>query len=166
MTDLDPKVSAHNLDDVRVIKMCLESFQLLSGAHRILDGKAKADNLGMYKLGKAHESHPSTLWTIQNSANYIWLFRHAFWLCKEYTYRYGKVHLSERKLLETLSKLPTNISFSKEITQINCAMPDTYKVKNDGVKSYRNYMSAEKNQAKGKQVTHYGKPYSYSELWS
>jgi hypothetical protein len=61
-----------------------------------------------------HINHPSAVWVRQSDKNYIWLLQLLDALCKEYTYRYGKVHKVEREgLLKQLHTLPTNISLGE-----------------------------------------------------
>jgi hypothetical protein len=60
-------------------------------------------------------------------------------LCKEYTYRYGKIHKCESSgLVNHLQVTPTNIPIG-EFTQPTPAMPDEVKILGDSVASYRNY---------------------------
>ena len=140
--------------DRHTTKMVLEYAQLLSTAHRVLDGvelsglsasgrKKKFWTLGDsrdYTLYKAtHLNHPSAIWVRQNHQNYIWLSQLLYALCKEYTYRYGKVHKVQREgLLEMLFNWPMNIPMG-EFTEPTPAMPDDVKVSGDSIKSYRNY---------------------------
>jgi hypothetical protein len=59
--------------------------------------------------------------------------------CKEYTYRYGKVHKCESSgLVDALQKSPNNITIG-EFTEPTPAMPDDIKVEHDSIASYRNY---------------------------
>jgi hypothetical protein len=81
-----PIKSAKNLDDSRVIKMILESAQMLSTALRINNAPAP------YK--STHVNHPSNIWTRETRSNYIWVVNHMEALSKEYTARYGKIHAS------------------------------------------------------------------------
>ena len=61
----DPRMAALELPDKLVPKMIVESAQMLSTAHRVLDGDEKADMLHLYK--KAYENHPSTIWVRQDN---------------------------------------------------------------------------------------------------
>ena len=106
--DKDPVIAAQMSCDKHCVKMILESAQMLSTAHRVLDGDKYADDVGLYKM--AHKNHPSTIWVRSSSANYDWLWKHMRALMREYTHRYGKIHATER-LNEPLAKLPTNINF-------------------------------------------------------
>ena len=58
--------------DKHNVKMILESAQILSTAHRVLDGAEYADKFGLYKV--AHKNHPSTVWTRSSHKNYLWHF--------------------------------------------------------------------------------------------
>jgi len=143
----------HN--DKHVVKMILEYAQLLSTAHRVLDGvelsglsasgrKKKfwtlADSRD-YTLYKAtHIHHPSAVWVRQSAENYLWLANMLVALCEEYTYRYGKTHKVERDGLcnVLLKNIPHNIRNSG-FTQPTPAMPDEVKIPGDSLASYRNY---------------------------
>jgi hypothetical protein len=72
------------------------------------------------------------------SANYQWLYDHFVALCNEYTDRYGKIHMTETKLLNVLDKLPSNIKFG-ELTEMPQAMDEQYRISGDFVAGYRNY---------------------------
>jgi hypothetical protein len=135
--------------------MILEYCQLLSTAHRVLDGKEVVE---LSKTGRktkrwrlederndilysaTHVNHPSAIWCRQNDSNYIWLSKLLNELCKEYTYRYGKVHKCEETGLvkELFWNLPKNIP-NGNFTGPTPAMPDECKVPGDALQSYRNY---------------------------
>jgi hypothetical protein len=152
--DHDVTKCAEMHNDKHTVKMILEYAQLLSTAHRVIDGvelkgltdsgrKKKFWSLGDsrdYTLYKAtHINHPSAVWSRQSSENYTWLHNMLVALCKEYTYRYGKIHKVERDgLLAQLARLPDSIP-SALFTQPTPAMPDAVKVKGDSIASYRNY---------------------------
>ena len=59
-------------------------------------------------------------------------------LCDEFTYRYGKIHLTDSKLRRILKEVPANIP-EKEFTEPTQAMPDDVKVEGDSKTAYRNY---------------------------
>ena len=69
--DKDPMIAAQMMCDKHVVKMILESAQLLSTAHRVLDGDDYADSVGLYKI--AHKNHPSTIWTRSSAVSYTHL---------------------------------------------------------------------------------------------
>lgn len=151
--DNDAATSARMMCDKHVVKMILESCQLLSTAHHVLDGEELYVNSGKRKyktyicikknICKATMiNHPCTIWVRETRANYIWLWRHAYALCKEYTRRYNKIHVMEQMLLNELHDPPTKITKGK-ITPFAQAMPDQYKDAN-AVVAYRKYYINEK----------------------
>ena len=137
--DKDPMIAAQMMCDKHVVKMILESAQMLSTAHRVLDGDVYADSVGLYKT--AHKNHPSTIWTRASVHNYMWLYNHMISLMQEYTCRYGKHHASER-LVAPLRKTPTTIPVVDFSDPPQC-MPDYCKTE-DTVSAYRYYYINEK----------------------
>lgn len=79
-----PIESARYLDDKRVVKMVLESAQMLSTAINERGGQAT------YK--STHKNHPCNVWARQTRGNYLWLYYHFLSLCNEYEKRYNKEH--------------------------------------------------------------------------
>ena len=136
--DKDPVIAAQLQCDKHVVKMIVESAQMLSTAHRMLDGtiqiapsKSGKRMVKHYRLFNdldldeilykaVHYKHPCTVWTMESDLNYDWHWIHFKALCDEYTYRYGKVHSSER-LLQPLRVRPKNIPKGK-LTPFKLAM--------------------------------------------
>lgn len=137
----DPRVAARYHNDKHVVKMILESAQMLSTAHRELDGDDTFPEL--YR--STHKNHPSTKWARRGYQNYMWLFDLFSSLCEEYTHRYDNVHLSEVKLGNVLRSAPNNIDRSFQFTQPPQCMPDVYKVEDNSIEAYRNYYKGEKS---------------------
>ena len=137
--DRDPVVAAQMMCDKHVVKMILESAQMLSTAHRVLNGDAKADSRGLYKM--VHKNHPCSKWVRECDANYEWLWNHMDALMKEYTHRYGKKHATER-LIHELWKVPSNIPYGDFTEPPQCMPP--YCKGQDTVESYRTYYILEK----------------------
>lgn len=162
--DHDVKKCAEMHVDRHSTKMVLEYAQLLSTAHRILDGVLStgvsksgrkktvyvlADDRDSILYSATHVNHPSAVWVRQSVANYMWLAELLEECCKEYTYRYDKVHKVERDgLMQALkNQFPTNIP-DGSFTEPTPAMPDDVKVLRevhmdryeiDSLASYRNY---------------------------
>jgi len=151
--DHDVTKCAEMHNDKHCVKMILEYAQLLSTAHRVLDGTQSSrlsktgrkqswfglpDNRESLLYNATHINHPSAVWCRDSDANYDWLYRLFCALCDEYSYRYGKIHLTDQKLRHVLSHTPKNIRV-KPFTQPTPAMPDEVKVPGDSIKSYRNY---------------------------
>lgn len=142
--DKNPEIAAMQLVDKHVVKMILEYAQLLSTAHRVLDGRLidkkwiLEDDREDVLYKSTHVNHPSAIWVRKSNNNYNWLYCHFVATCKEYTHRYEKTHLTESKLLDVLKFVPRNIPVDY-LTPMPCAMPDEYKISDDPVENYREY---------------------------
>jgi hypothetical protein len=131
--DNDPTKCAQYHCDKHVVKMILESAQLLCTAHWVSGGEAP------YR--KTHVNHPSNKWVRESLSNYKWLCELGMELCKEYTYRYGKIHKTQQHIEWLIDNLP-NIE-DKGFTEMPQAMPDECKME-DPIEGYRNYYNIEK----------------------
>lgn len=140
-----PKKSAQAQPDKMLVKMPLETAQMLCTAHRELDGDDYADEVGLYK--RAYWNHPCTIWARECYDNYKWLYEHFIALGDEYTFRYGKTHASITKLKDALYFHPDNIEDKEGMTTLAQAMPEEYKDEDPTV-AYRNYCINEKHYAK------------------
>lgn len=154
----DTKQCAVWHNDSHVRKMIIEYAQMLSTAHRILDGEQliiKENNrkkitwllpddreLMLYKA--THINHPSCVWVRKSNNNYNWLYSLFCELCKEYTYRYDRVHLTEEKLKDSLRRPPANIKVGY-FTQPTPAMDDMYRISDDSRECYIEYYNKSKN---------------------
>lgn len=156
----NPKIAAQMHCDKHLVKMILESCQLLSTAHRILDGveyqgltksgrkirrwDLRDANLNTFIYTATHINHPSAIWCRSGLKQYEWLASLTKELCIEYTYRYGKTHKCEVIGLVDwfVNNTPKNI---KDIpwTDATPAMDTNFIVYENGkinsVLSYRNY---------------------------
>jgi hypothetical protein len=156
--DYDTKKCAEMHVDKHCVKMILEYAQLLSTAHRVLDGhesitlsvsgrKKKtwtiSDDRNNVLYSATHINHPSAIWVRNSLENYQWLYNMFRDLLKEYTYRYGKTHKCSM-LLGHLQYPPNSIPKDKPFTEPTPAMPDQYKVVGDSIKSYKNYYIGDK----------------------
>lgn len=159
----DPVEAAQLLCDKHAAgKMVVESAQMLSTAHRMLDGviEQRPSKSGKRRvkywrmlderedvLYKAvHMNHPCTVWTRETEDNYLWHYRHFVALCDEYTYRYDKAHKTDTLLRKILFRAPANIPH-KSLTPWARAMPEEYK---DGstTESYQNYYQSKQDRFK------------------
>ena len=127
-----PVIAAQMQCDKHVVKMVLETAQMLSTAAR-----AQGHDVG-YK--SAYPKHPMTLWVSQNADNFRWAWLHGMSLAKEYTNRYDKIHKSQ-EILEQLENYATGDE--NNITKPPQCMPDQYKTDNY-VTAYRNYYVGDK----------------------
>jgi hypothetical protein len=90
----DPVEAAKFHCDTHVIKMILESAQLLFTAHHITDSSKLVDlDFKVYK--PTHANHPCGKWVRENISHYMWLASLAWCLCLEYTERYNKTHATQ-----------------------------------------------------------------------
>lgn len=142
--------------DTHVVKMCTEYAQLMSTAHRILDGtlwygkSATGRKIKRYYLENTdfnsnlylacHINHPSNIWLRQSKENYEWLYDLWTHLLDEYTYRYDKQH-GAGKLAKYLFWTPNNIPTGLGFQNVTPAMGEFQDciVEGDCVTSYRNY---------------------------
>lgn len=135
--DEDPRVAAMHLHDRHVVKMILESCQLLSTIQR-LNGNTDPC---LYKI--THQHHPCIKWLLESSENYQWLYQHFIALCIEYTYRYFRTHRCVG-LIDALKEPPDSLPVTAR-TNFKQAMPDEYKTE-DSVEAYRKYYLGRKVQ--------------------
>lgn len=134
--DKDPILAAQYQCNAHVVKMILETAQLLCSIF--------PEGTAPYK--RTHYNHPCAKWARESWANYYWLYKHGMGLSYEYTVRYGKQHKSTDIIIwcwEHIDfKLFERIEEHDPITFPKC-MPDEYKV-DDVVQSYRNYYKGAK----------------------
>ncbi|NDD84132.1 hypothetical protein EBZ38_07640 [bacterium] len=130
----DPQKAATELVDKHVVKMPLETAQLLCSVFE----------QGVAPYRRTHYNHPSAIWTRKSKANYEWLINHGLALCEEYTHRYKKNHKSEavirwcKERINDISWLDTSFSDPP------ACMPEDCKL-NDVVLSYQEYYRKHKS---------------------
>jgi hypothetical protein len=164
--DESPETSAEMMCDKHIPKMIVEAAQMLSTAHRMIDGYSEKrpsksgkrlvnywihpdENLNSTLYNAVHFAHPCTVWTMKSDSNYQWHYRHFLALCNEFEYRFGKQHLTKQKLTEALRSTPINIP-KGAITPFAQAMRAYPECITEGnpVKAYRNYYHVSKYFAK------------------
>ena len=129
--DWDVEKNAQYHCDKHVVKMILETAQLLCGVHHMTSDDV---NHVPYKL--SHKNHPCAIWARESLTNYLYLGELGLELSREYTHRYGKKHKSQEVIEWCLMNKPhiQDIGF----TTPPKAMPDEYKTE-DVIESYRKY---------------------------
>jgi hypothetical protein len=163
--DDSPVESAIQQCDKHVVKMIVESAQMLSTAHRMLDGqlsrrlsKSGKTNVKYWALPDSrehllykavHVGHPCTVWTMESEENYRWHYIHFISLCDEYQYRYGKKHKTDELLAVALNKVPDNIPKIPR-TPFKLAMGSNPECMhpNDPVRSYREFYKTKQERFK------------------
>lgn len=141
---LCPQTAARLHCDKHVVKMILETAQLLYCAHHVTGTRDLPE--GAYK--KTHANHPCALWVRECRANYLWAADLGLALCAEYQYRYGehKTHKTERHLLWLKTHVPDLPEGPQ--TPFRQAMPDEYK-RPDAVQAYQTFYLESKMKARG-----------------
>ena len=153
--DKDPVNAAQMQCDKHIVKMPLESAQMLSTAHRVLDGSVekRPSKSGkrildywvhpeyddtLYRV--CHKNHPCTQWTMESKSNYDWHYMHFKALSVEYRKRYDRTHKSFATLWDILQDSPKNIPDIGP-TPFRLAMGAAPQCINedDPVASYRNF---------------------------
>ena len=132
--DTDIKKCAQYHCDQHVVKMILESVQLLCTALN------KKGMVTPYK--STHINHPCVLWVEESYDNFMWLRDLTIELNREYKYRYDK--FDDHKSMLTLAKIIEYSFPAIGLTPFPQAMPDIYKVKDDPVLAYRQFYLGDK----------------------
>lgn len=136
--DRNPRQAARMLCDKHVVKMVLETAQILSTALRMHG----ADDAELYK--PTHQNHPCVKWAADARPNFVWLFLHGMALCDEYTHRYGKKHKSEAVILRCgRGEYVDGLPYKGAMRDPPQCMPDVY-TGDDAVQAYRAYYLFEK----------------------
>ncbi len=125
-SDPDPRRAARNLDSRRLVKMVLESAQLLSTS------LSERGRPAPYR--PTHRHHPCAVAVQFHRANYDWLLAHFRALCREYRFRYGRTHACERFLPVFEAGRPPARGTGRRVRLPNCTgFPDVRPV----VRAYR-----------------------------
>lgn len=127
--DTDPRLAAEAQFDAHVVKMTLETAQLLCSTF--------SPGLAPYK--PTHQKHPCAVWARETAANFLWLAEHGLYLADEYERRYEREHKSRGVILWCLDNIAmANVDHSGDLTPFAQAMPEEYR-QDDPVAAYRAY---------------------------
>ena len=152
VTDPCPIQSARNLPDKHIVKMPLETCQMLAiiysdwyyGVGKLykLNGQPYATARGAFR------NHPCTQWAAANQYNLAWLIKHGLALCDEYYARYSKVHTCLDVIHQAVRIY--NRCFDECVTTASCkvtdftrAMPESIKFDTtiDTITAYKQYLN-------------------------
>ena len=156
------KAAAYHCDK-HVCKMILEAGQMLCTAHWVFwlskFEKARKDfrlvrdmqsylyeNVPLEKQPPwklTHANHPCSIWTRESIGNYKWHSDLGLYLCREFTFRYGKVHKSFKTHYWLQQNKPPKIS-EKGMTPFEICMREDYKISSNPVECYREYYLKDK----------------------
>ncbi len=129
-----PPMAAAMHCDVHVVKMILETAQILCTVHHIHGNGAAVP----YK--PTHINHPSVKWAAESKVQYHWLCELGVYLCNEYAMRYGRRHACEQYIKGVLTSPPPALLAGKFLwREPPQAMPDECRVPGDSVSAYRKY---------------------------
>ena len=140
-THEDPWTAARDLADSHTVKMPLEQSQMMSATHRLLETPQAPF---VYKL--THKNHPSTKWLRSSQAAYKWGLEYLEALFAEYTYRYGKIHKTQREKMQYLKVVPTALPDLPFQPPPQCIYDDCKT--EDTVQAYRNYYKVRRSEIK------------------
>ena len=152
VTDPCPIQSARNLPDKHIVKMPLETCQMLSiiysdwyygiGQLHKLDGTPYRTAHGAFR------KHPCTIWAAAHYGNLSWLITHGLALCDEYQARYNKTHSCYAPMLEAVSIFESAFDFNIDIYKdtvdtFTRAMPEHLKFDNtiSTITAYKRYLN-------------------------
>jgi hypothetical protein len=134
-THIDWAKSARSQDNYRVVKMILESCQMLCAALNELNG----EQVTPYRT--THKNHPSTKWVRASSANFECLIEHTMEMLEEYTVRFGKIHKCAGVLEQCIDVYDPALFPSSDATPLPLAMPYEFQSPNT-VESYRRFYAS------------------------
>jgi len=136
VTDPNPIQSAVNLPDKHVVKMPLETCQMLaiiySDWYYGVGKLHRANGIPYATARGAFRNHPCTQWAAANQYNLAWLIQHGYALCAEYHSRYDKTHACRSAIVEAADiydrvfDIPCSQAYHK-VTDFTRAMPEYLK---------------------------------------
>ena len=153
VTNQCPIQSARNLPDKHIVKMPLETCQMLSiiysdwyygiGQLHKLDGTPYRTAHGAFR------KHPCTQWAAESYWNLSWLISHGMALCDEYTARFHKHHACQPAIAEAITIFEAAFDFNVDIYKDSLpmtftrAMPESIKFDTtiDTITAYKQYLN-------------------------
>lgn len=134
----NPTTCAQMHCDKHVVKMVLETAQILSTVHH---QQHPTSDVKRYK--PTHANHPCTRWAASSPQSLWWLGELGVSLCAEYRHRFKKIHACEPIILGLHGSVLADGEEPNWLTAAQ-AMPDKYQVPSDPVAAYRAYYVGEK----------------------
>ena len=137
--DEDPNLCAQYHCDKHVVKMILESAQMICTTHHLHPNPNLSYTIP-YK--PTHINHPCNRWMRDSLANYLWLFKLTEALNREYRYRYNKD--VDHKSWTAIKDMPLPNVSNVGLTRWARAMPIECKIDKDVIASYHKYYRTNK----------------------
>ena len=152
VTHPSPIQSARNLPDKHIVKMPLETCQMLaiiySDWYYGVGKLYKQDGTPYATARGAFRNHPCTQWAAANQYNLAWLIEHGLALCTEYNLRYDKVHTCEAVIYqaESIYRRCFDGDITDAATRVDTftrAMPEYIKYNNtiSTIEAYKIYLN-------------------------
>ena len=168
----NPRKAARWHVDKHVIKMLLETCQLLYTAHWALFYEELCKCKSAVALSKAqkqlevpeymwqapechttmepsyrpcHINHPCSVWARKFSGNYLWLAELGMELAREYRFRFKKIHSCEEHINWLFDNLPLTIPM-KIRHDFPIAMAEEYRISKDPIRAYRHFYRTSKKE--------------------
>lgn len=139
--DDNPEQAAKYLCNKHIVKMILETAQILSTVVRLYNLEDKS-SIELYK--KTHANHPCVKWAFKSKSHFEWLCKHGLAMCDEYQIRYNKIHKSKAIINEVATKIQSEIPFiSNNWENPPLCMPEKY-YNSNYIEAYREYYRKEK----------------------
>ena len=155
VTDPCPHKSAEVLPDKHIVKMPLETCQMLAVVYSKWyfnwgDELLHKKDGSPYNTKKgAFRGHPCTVWAAEDIKNTAWLLAHGVALCYEYYKRYEKVHSCSDTINEAKNAFfkyseQKDLTSSREVKTFAFAGPDEFKYDTsiDTFTAYKRYIAS------------------------
>jgi len=142
----DPKVAARSLCDQHIVKMPLETSQIMNNCIMHIG------HSGI--MAPFNPKHPACIWAENGEENFFWLAAHGLELCSEFERRFGKIHGSLSKIkqafriyCEETIGIPIELTdrISAKPVSFRYIGPQEFKDDNSVVNSYRNFYNLDKS---------------------
>ena len=158
--DKDPRLAAQYHNDRHVVKMILETCQLLATVHHLIDGCSDWHDPRLVPMHPTNLRHPCVLWAASGPREYEWAAQLLAALISEHTARYGRAHSYEpvagrlQALPHGMGRVGAALPGARRGQPVRWAspaptghpvqphplcMPEQYKVPGNPVGSYRSY---------------------------
>jgi len=151
--DENPTLAAVDMCNKHVVKMVVETAQILSTVFRLkaeerwpcLSHKDAGNFPRLYRA--THVKHPAVKWVAESVHNTEWLWQHQIALVQEYLKRYKKFHKTQtviNELEQVRHGMWGGFGDWQKHTEFAQCMPPQYRT-DDAIVSYREYYVAEKS---------------------
>jgi len=148
---MNPRRCARMHANIHIVKMIVETAQLLCNVHRRQRELCLAPYIGPNKIpykesASGHRKLGSMIWVGESHGNYKWAVQLGLELCAEYNQGRGRAagkttqHRTQR-VLEWLQRYEPNFKIKRRtpVKLKHLAMPDKFKKASSSIEAYRDY---------------------------